>query len=39
MIDLREIARETNGFQCFVPYPFLPDDSRLPKTIGNRLNH
>jgi aminodeoxyfutalosine synthase len=30
MISLRELQRETSGFQCFVPYPFLPDDSRLP---------
>ena len=30
MIRLRELQQETNGFQCFVPYPFLPDDSRLP---------
>ena len=30
MIRLRDLQKETNGFQCFVPYPFLPDDSRLP---------
>ena len=30
MLRLRELQQETNGFQCFVPYPFLPDDSRLP---------
>ena len=30
MIKIRELQEETNGFQCFVPYPFLPDDSRLP---------
>ena len=29
MIKLRELQDETAGFQCFVPYPFLPDDSRL----------
>lgn len=31
MISLRELATETKGFQCFVPYPFLPDDTRLPE--------
>ena len=31
MISLRELASETGGFQCFVPYPFLPDDTRLPE--------
>tara|TARA_B100001996_G_scaffold182713_2_gene139618 strand:+ start:1887 stop:3101 length:1215 start_codon:yes stop_codon:yes gene_type:complete len=30
MIKLRQLQTETSGFQCFVPYPFLPDDSRLP---------
>ena len=28
---LRELQDETNGFQCFVPYPFLPDFTRLPE--------
>jgi len=31
MISLRELQAETSGFQCFVPYPFLPDASRLPQ--------
>ena len=31
IIRIRELQEETNGFQCFVPYPFLPDDSRLPE--------
>jgi len=31
MIQLRELNDETMGFQCFVPYPYLPDDSRLPE--------
>ena len=31
MISLRELNEETQGFQCFVPYPFLPDDTRLPE--------
>ena len=31
MISLRELNAETQGFQCFVPYPFLPDDTRLPE--------
>ncbi|MDP6199967.1 MAG: CofH family radical SAM protein [Candidatus Poseidonia sp.] len=31
MISLRELNDETHGFQCFVPYPFLPDDTRLPE--------
>ena len=30
MISLRELNASTKGFQCFVPYPFLPDDTRLP---------
>ena len=28
---LREQQDESGGFQCFVPYPFLPDRSRLPE--------
>ena len=31
MILLRELQSQTSGFQCFVPYPFLPDSSRLPQ--------
>jgi len=31
LISLRELANETAGFQCFIPYPFLPDHSRLPQ--------
>ena len=31
LLKLRDLQSETNGFQCFVPYPFLPDDSRLPE--------
>ena len=31
MIKLRNLQSKTSGFQCFVPYPFLPDDSRLPE--------
>ena len=31
MIKLRELQDETAGFQCFVPYPFLHHDSRLPE--------
>ncbi len=31
MIKLRDLQDETLGFQCFVPYPFLPDDTRLPE--------
>ena len=31
MISLRELNEETRGFQCFVPYPFLPDHPRLPE--------
>lgn len=31
LIRLRELQATTGGFQCFVPYPFLPDDSRLPE--------
>ena len=28
---LRSLQDETTGFQCFVPYPFLPDHTRLPE--------
>jgi aminodeoxyfutalosine synthase len=28
---LRALQDKTHGFQCFVPYPFLPDKSRLPE--------
>lgn len=31
MISLRALNDETTGFQCFVPYPFLPDHTRLPE--------
>ena len=31
MMSLRALNHETQGFQCFVPYPFLPDHTRLPQ--------
>ena len=31
MDKLRKLADEYNLFQCFVPYPFLPDSTRLPE--------
>lgn len=31
LLKLRELQDQTSGFQCFVPYPFLPDSSRLPE--------
>ena len=31
LCKLRELQDETSGFQCFVPYPYLPDNSRLPE--------
>ena len=31
LLKLREQQDESAGFQCFVPYPFLPDKSRLPE--------
>ena len=31
MISLRDLNANTRGFQCLVPYPFLPDDTRLPE--------
>ncbi len=30
ILKLRDLGEITNGFQCFVPYPFLPDSTRLP---------
>ena len=31
MDKVRRLADESGGVQCFVPYPFLPDSSRLPE--------
>lgn len=31
LLSLRDLQDETGGFQCFVPYPFLPDHTRLPQ--------
>ena len=31
MDKLRKLADEYSLFQCFVPYPFLPDSTRLPQ--------
>jgi aminodeoxyfutalosine synthase len=31
LCKLRAQQDETGGFQCFVPYPYLPDNSRLPE--------
>jgi aminodeoxyfutalosine synthase len=31
LIQLRDLQSKTNGFQCFVPYPYLRDNSRLPQ--------
>ena len=31
MVLLRELNEQTRGFQCFVPYPFLPDSTRLQR--------
>lgn len=31
LISLRTLNEVTAGFQCFVPYPFLPDHTRLPE--------
>ncbi len=38
MIQLRELADETSLFQCFVPYPFLPDSTRLPEAQLSTAN-
>ena len=31
LLRLTELQVETGGFQCFIPYPYLPDNSRLPE--------
>lgn len=31
LVKLRNLQDQTGGFQCFVPYPFLPDKTRLPE--------
>ena len=38
MIQLRNLADETSMFQCFVPYPFLPDSTRLPEAQLSTAN-
>ena len=35
---LRTQQNESHGFQCFVPYPFLPDKTRLPEAQLASLN-
>ena len=40
MRQLRELADDTSMLQCFVPYPFLPDSTRLPEAqlaTGNEI--
>ena len=31
LLSLRDLQEKSEGFQCFVPYPYLPDSSRLPQ--------
>ena len=31
LCKLRDLQSNYGGFQCFVPYPYLPDNSRLPE--------
>jgi aminodeoxyfutalosine synthase len=38
LYKLRTQQEVSNGFQCFVPYPFLPDKSRLPEAQLASLN-
>jgi aminodeoxyfutalosine synthase len=35
---LRHQQDLSNGFQCFVPYPFLPDKTRLPEAQLASMN-
>ena len=35
---LRTQQNKSHGFQCFVPYPFLPDKTRLPEAQLASLN-
>ena len=40
LCKLRDLQEESGGFQCFVPYPYLPDNSRLPEAqlaSGNEI--
>ena len=40
LCKLRDLQDSTGGFQCFVPYPYLPDNSRLPEAqlaSGNEI--
>ena len=40
LCKLRDLQDESGGFQCFVPYPYLPDNSRLPEAqlaSGNEI--
>ena len=38
LYKLRTQQDISNGFQCFVPYPFLPDKSRLPEAQLASMN-
>ena len=38
LYKLRTQQDVSNGFQCFVPYPFLPDKSRLPEAQLASMN-
>jgi aminodeoxyfutalosine synthase len=38
MDQLRKLADESLMLQCFVPYPFLPDSSRLPQAQLSTAN-
>ena len=31
LLSLRDLQEKSEGFQCFVPYPYLPDSNRLPQ--------
>jgi len=38
LCKLRDLQSITKGFQCFVPYPYLPDNSRLPEAQLSSAN-
>ena len=38
LCKLRDLQEITMGLQCFVPYPYLPDNSRLPEAQLSSAN-